>query len=331
MAKKYSDDSGSASAGGDLGLVSKGMMVKPFEDALFALAEKGQLSKVVRSEFGYHIIKLDEIQSAKVESFEVKKATLEKELKESAVQNLFYERAEMLANLAYENPEGLGLAAEQLKLEVKKTGLFTRTAGTGIAANEKVRSVAFETAILNEKLNSDAIELTNKHVVVVRINEHKPATAKSFEQVKHSIIAELKTDKAKKMAEENAAGLLAKIESDNADENWTKLMSGYKANAKSLNLVKRDSDKADKQIIQAAFKLSKPDAGKVSFKQVAMSNGNAAVVAVTTVTEVKAGSENSLMESAKKLNQITSSQELSAVVAAIKESFEIYIPAAAKE
>lgn len=331
LAKKYSDDTGSASAGGDLGLVSKGMMVKPFEDALFALNNKGQLSKVIRSEFGYHIIKLDEIQSAKVESFEIKKASLEKELKESGVQNLFYERAEMLANLAYENPEGLDFVAEQLKLKIKNTALFTRAAGTDVASNEKVRNTAFENAILNEKLNSDAIEITNKHVVVVRIDKHQPATAKSFELVKNSIIAELKTNKAKQMAKENATALLGKIESDGTGSNWKKLMSEYNEATTSLNLVKRDSDKADKLIIQEAFKLSKPEAGKVSFKQVAMNNGNAAVVAVTTVTEMKDDSEKSVAESAKKLNQVTSNQEFSAAVATIKESFEIYIPATNKE
>ncbi|MCK5336424.1 MAG: peptidylprolyl isomerase, partial [Gammaproteobacteria bacterium] len=259
LAKKYSDDEGSAPNGGDLGLVTKGMMVKPFEDALFDL-NKGQLSEIVRSEFGYHIIKLDEIKSAKVDSFEDKKASIEKDLKESGVQNLFYERAELLANLAYENPESLDLVAEQLKLKIKKTALFTRTGGVDVAANAKVRNTAFEDAILKDKLNSDAIEITNKHVVVIRVGEHKPATAKSFDLVKANINSELKVNKAKTMARDSAAALLAKIKADSTASNWQKLMSESKAGAKSLNLVNRDSDKAEKQLIQAAFKLSRPEA-----------------------------------------------------------------------
>lgn len=325
LAKKYSNDEGSAANGGDLGLVSKGMMVKAFEEALFDL-NKGQVSKIVRTEFGYHIIKLNEIQAAKIESFETKKSSIEKELKETGVQNLFHERAEILANLAYENPESLDLAAEQLKLKIQKTALFTRTNGVGVAGNTKVRNSAFEDAILKDKLNSDAIEITNKHVVVIRVEEHKRATAKSFELVKSNIIAELKIKQAKQKAREAAAELVAKVQADSGLSNWTELMSKFKASAKSLNLVKRDSDKADSQLVKAAFKLSKPQAGNVSFKQVAMSNGNAAVVVVTTVKDMDASNKQSLAEAGKKLNADTANQEFAAVVAAIKSTFEIYIP-----
>lgn len=326
LAKKYSDDEGSAANGGDLGLVTKGMMVKPFEDALFGLS-KGLQSKVVRSEFGYHIIKLDDIQSAKYESFENKKAGIEKELKESAVQNLFYERAEMLANLAYENPESLDLAAEQLRLPIKKTDFFTRTNGQQIAENAKVRSVAFEDSILKEKLNSDAIEITNKHVVVIRINEHKPATSKEFEQVKSAISAELKANKAKQLATDNAADLIARMKTDSSKANWIKISSEFKAATTALNMIKRDSDKADKQLIQAAFKLSAPEKDKISFDQVALGNGNSAVVVVSTVVTPAFKSDKSAINTAaKQLSGQIANREFSAVVAAIKDKTDIFIP-----
>lgn len=325
LAKKYSNDEGSAVNGGDLGLVSKGMMVKAFEETLFDL-NKGQVSEIVRTEFGYHIIKLNEIQTAKVESFETKKLSIERELKETGVQNLFYERAELLANLAYENPESLDLVAEQLKLKIQKTAMFTRTSGVGVASNAKVRNTAFEDAILKDKLNSDAIEITNKHVMVIRVDNHKAATAKSFDLVKSNIVAELKVKQAKQKAREGAAELVAKVQTDSALSNWTKLMSQFKAGAKSLNLVKRDSDKADAQLIKAAFKLSKPQAGNISFKQVAMNNGNAAVVVVTTVKDMSTSSKQSLAEAGKKLNNDTGNKEFAAVVAAIKSTFDIYIP-----
>lgn len=325
LAKQYSNDEGSAANGGDLGLVSKGMMVKAFEETLFDL-NKGQVSEVVRTEFGYHIIKLNEIQAAKIESFETKKSSIEKELKETGVQNLFYERAELLANLAYENPESLDLVAEQLKLKIQKTALFTRTNGVGVAANAKVRNSAFEDAILKDKLNSNAIEITNKHVVVIRVEDHKPATAKDFELVKSNIVAELKIKQAKQKAQDAAAELVEKVQTDSTVSNWTALMSQLNSSAKSLNLIKRDSDKADSQLVKAAFKLSKPQAGKVSFKQVAMSNGNAAVVVVTTVKDMDAGNKQSLTEAGKKLNNDTANKEFAAVVAAIKSTFEIHIP-----
>lgn len=326
VAKKYSSDEGSAVNGGDLGLVTKGMMVKDFEEALFDL-QKGQQSKVVRTEFGFHIIKLNEIKSAKVESFEDKKVSLEKELKENAVQNLFYERAELLANLAYENPESLDLVAEQLKLKIKKTAMFTRVKGADIASNAKVRNTAFEDAILKEKLNSDAIEINSKHVVVIRVDDHKPATAKSFDLVKSNIFAELKVTKAKQKAKDDAAELIAKVKSNNSASNWNSLMAQFKISATSLNFIKRDADKADKQLIQTAFRLSKPEAGNISFNQVAMSNGNAAVVVVSMVKDVAVESDKDLAVASTKLNGKTSNQEFAAVVAMIKSAFEIYIPA----
>ena len=326
LAKKYSDDEGSVAGGGDLGLVSKGMMVKPFEDSLFAL-KTGEVSDVVRSEFGFHIIKLNEIQSAKIETFEDKRASIEKDLKESGVQNLFFERAELLANLAYENPESLDLAADQLKLQVQTTTLFTRANGTGIAANAKVRNTAFENAVLNEKLNSDAIEITNKHVVVIRVADHKPTTSKDFAEVKASIVAELKQNKSEQMAKADATKIFTQVESDNSSVSWNTLMAAHKANAKALNLVKRDSDKANRQLIQTAFKLTKPESGKVSFKQVALNNGNAAIVAVTAVKAIKADTDTLVTDTEKRLTGQISGQEFSAVIAAIKQNYDIVIPA----
>ena len=326
LAKKYSDDEGSVAGGGDLGLVSKGMMVKPFEDSLFAL-KTGEVSDVVRSEFGFHIIKLNEIQSAKIETFEDKRASIEKDLKESGVQNLFFERAELLANLAYENPESLDLAADQLKLQVQTTTLFTRANGTGIAANAKVRNTAFENAVLNEKLNSDAIEITNKHVVVIRVADHKPTTSKDFAEVKASIVAELKQNKSEQMAKADATKIFTQVESDNSSVSWNTLMAAHKANAKALNLVKRDSDKANRQLIQTAFKLTKPESGKVSFKQVALNNGNAAIVAVTAVKAMKADTDTLVTDTEKRLTGQISGQEFSAVIAAIKQNYDIVIPA----
>jgi len=325
LAKKYSDDEGSAVNGGDLGLVSKGMMVKPFEDSLFAL-KKGQISDVVRSEFGYHIIKLDSVQTPKVDSLAMKKASIEKELKESGVQNLFYERAEVLANLAYENPESLDLVAEQLKLKIQKTTLFTRSSGTGIASNEKVRNTAFQESIIKENLNSDAVEISNKHVVVIRVNEHKPSTTKSFDEVKSAISAELKNIKARELASEKAAALIARMNQDASDQSWKNVSADFKNNTKKLNLVKRDNKDADRKIIQAAFKLTKPEANAISFKQVAMSNGNAAIVVVHNVTNLAGDNDKVAKAASKKLQDQIANREFSAVVAKIKSQAEIYIP-----
>ena len=332
LAKKHSDDPGSASAGGDLGLVSKGMMVKAFEDALFSLSS-GQTSDIVRSEFGYHIIKLTEIKTAKIESYADRKSLIEKELKESGVQNLFLERSELLANLAYENPESLDIAAEQLKLTIKKTATFTRAAGKGLAANAAVRKAAFDESLIRDKLNSETIEISPKHIVVIHVEDYTAATAKDFADVKANINAELKAKKAQDMAKAAATQIVTQLQADSSKAGWSKLTAEYKSTTTALNLVKRDTDKGDKQLVQAAFRLSKPETGKVNYQQVAMHNGDAAIVAVTAVTAVteSKGADKKDMAVATKLSNKSASQEFAAVVAAIKESFDIYIPAKTEE
>jgi len=329
QAKKHSEDPGSASAGGELGLVSKGMMVKPFEDVLFSLND-GQTSDVVRSEFGYHIIKLTEIKTAKIESFADRKSAIEKELQESGIQNLFLERSELLANLAYENPESLDIAAEQLKLTIKKSATFTRASGKGLAANASVRKAAFDDALIHDKLNSEAIEISPKHIVVIRVEDYTAATAKDFAEVKANINAELKAKKAQDMAKAAATRVIAQLQSDSSKTGWNRLTTEFKSATTALNLIKRDTDKADKQLVQAAFRLSKPESGKVSYQQVAMHNGDAAIVAVTVVSESK-GANKKDMTIATKLSNKSANQEYAAVVAAIKESFDIYIPAKTEE
>jgi len=329
LAKKHSDDPGSATAGGDLGLVSKGMMVKPFEEALFSLSS-GQTSEIVRSEFGYHIIKLTEIKTAKIESFAKRKSSIEKELKEAAVQSLFLERSELLANLAYENPESLDVAAEQLKLTIKKSATFTRAAGQGLAANAAVRKAAFDEALISDKLNSETIEINPKHIVVIRVEDYTAATAKDFADVKVNINAELKAKKAQDMAKAAVIQIVAQLNTDSTNAGWKKLSAKYRSATTALNLIKRDTDKGDKQLVLEAFRLSKPDAGHVSYKQVTMHNGDAAIVAVTSVTDGKS-TDKIDTEIAAKLTNKTANQEFAAVVAAIKDSFDIYIPAKSEE
>jgi len=208
--------------------------------------------------------------------------------------------------------------------------MFTRSNGSGIASNPKVREAAFQDAIIKENLNSDAVEVSNTHVVVLRVNKHQSATPKMFDEVKASIVTELKTAKAGQMAADEASSIFANIQKQ--VDGWKQAAAANKKDVTSLNLVKRDSDKADRIIIQTAFTLAKPAANGVSVKQVKLTNGNSTIVAVHSVVDAEISKDKaSAVAERKQFNDNIANQEFAAVVAAIKSQFEIYIPERSEE
>jgi len=148
LAKKFSGDPESAAKGGDLGFFSHGMMVKPFEDSVYSMAV-GDISEPVRTPFGYHIIKLTGIRKSAAQSFEKMRDALAKEYREQQAEEQFYDMADRIADLTYENPDNLEIASRELGLPVKKSTLFDRQHGSGIGSDAKVRAAAFSSDVLD--------------------------------------------------------------------------------------------------------------------------------------------------------------------------------------
>jgi peptidyl-prolyl cis-trans isomerase D len=157
LARTLSEDPGSAGQGGDLGFFQEGLMDAAFDHAAFALAQ-GELSAPVRSQFGYHLIEVTEIEEGEVKPFEEVREQLIAEATRSNAEGLFFDWAERLANLAYENPDSLQPAADALGLSVETSDWVTRSGGEGILANPKVIAAAFSDDVLKEGLNSELIE-----------------------------------------------------------------------------------------------------------------------------------------------------------------------------
>ena len=211
LAKNNSQDTASAVDGGDLGWVALGDMVKPFEKALFDL-EKGTVSEIVESQFGYHLIKLDDVRGETAESFAIKRYDLEEELKADTVASMFYDRSERLASIAYENPDSLEYVVEDIGLKVNTSKFFSRIKGEGIAKEEKVRNVAFSSLVLEDGANSDIIEVAPNHVIVLRINKHIPSKAIPLERVSSRIENILKVKNGHAQTKAAALAVKAKIE-----------------------------------------------------------------------------------------------------------------------
>ncbi|MBG6072667.1 MULTISPECIES: SurA N-terminal domain-containing protein [unclassified Polaromonas] len=189
VARKNSQDPGSAAGGGDLDFFGKGAMVKPFEDAAFSM-QKGDISDVVASDFGYHIIKLTDIKVPKQRSFEEMKPMLEADLKKQQAQKKFSETAEAFSNAVYEQSDSLKPVADRLKLEIKTAATVLRQPASGVSGplgNAKFLNALFSPDAIEKKRNTEAVEVGSNQLVSGRIVQYTPARTLPLAEVKGSV------------------------------------------------------------------------------------------------------------------------------------------------
>ena len=189
VAKKSSTDTGSAGQGGDLGFFSSGAMVKPFEDAAFAL-KKGEISDVVESDFGYHIILLTDIKTPRQPSFEELRPEIEADLKQQQAQRQYAEVAEAFTNDVYEQSDSLQSVADKLKLKLQTAQGVTRTPAPGAVgplASEKFLQALFSTDSLEHKRNTEAVEIGTNQMVAGRVTQYTPARTLAFDEVQAKV------------------------------------------------------------------------------------------------------------------------------------------------
>jgi len=318
LAKAHSDDPGSAPNGGDLGWVGKGMMVPEFEKALFKL-KKDQVSDVVKSSFGFHLIRFNESKTEEVASFESKKSELETQYKTQLLEDSFYEKSELLATTAYENDQSLVEAADVLGVEIKTTDSFSRFNGKGIALNKKVRDAAFSPDVLSEGRNSEIIELSKTHVVVLRVDIHTEAKQKTLAEVKNIIKATISTEKAREKSMAMALETLAKLEQGESIEG-NAIPKG--ASLTKLGAVRRDNTTANKLVLTQAFTMLKPVANKPRYKVVELASG-AGVIELKSVAVPKLATMEQLQAMAKQFKSEQANRDMGAVLEYLKSKSDI--------
>ncbi len=211
VAKANSQDPGSAVKGGDLDFFARGAMVKPFEDAAYAM-KKGDISALVESDFGFHIIQLTDIKSAKQRSFEETKPELIEDIKKQQAQKKFAETAETFTNAVYEQSDSLKPIADKLKLEVKTASNVTRTAAasaTGVLASPKFLNAIFSTDAIEKKRNTEAFELTSKQLVSGRISQYTAARTLPLAEVKERVRERLTAVRSFELAKKEGMEKLA--------------------------------------------------------------------------------------------------------------------------
>ncbi len=211
LAKKHSQDVGSAANGGDLDFFTRGTMLKPFEDAAYAL-KKGEISSVVETDYGYHIIKLTDVKTPKQRSFEEVRPQIEADLSKQQAQRKFAETAEIFTNTVYEQSDSLKPAADRLKLEVRTAAALTRQmapGAKGVLANPKFLAAIFAPDSVDKKRNTEAVEIGPNQLVSGRIVQYTPTRTLPLAEVKAQVRERLQASRGAELAKKEGLSQLA--------------------------------------------------------------------------------------------------------------------------
>lgn len=290
IAEEVSEDPGSASQGGDLGFAGRGVFEPAFEEALFALEEPGAVSRPVQTEYGYHLIMLEDVRRSELPSFDERREALAKRLRREQAEELYEERLRELDNLAFEHPNSLDQVVSELGLERKTVDGVTREEGPAPFDQQEVREALFGSEVLDQGFNSPAIELDEGRAVVVRATEHHPPEPVPFEAVASEIRDAMETERARALARDARASATARLE---AGESVAEVAADYESSWQTFEGVRRSSAEVPQTVIRTAFDLPRPgDSGK-SLGEVALPAGDPALV---VVTRVRAGDPEALPE-----------------------------------
>ena len=278
LAIEYSDDTGSAEIGGDLGFNPKGTFVDEFEEAAYGLG-LNQVSAPVLTEFGYHLIKLVDMEAAKEPVFAEVKARVEAEYREAEAEEMFVALSSRLSEISYESPDLID-PSEELELSILTEAEINRLSVVGLGANPAVQAVIFSDDVLLDRNNSELLEITPNHHVVVRVTQYQPEEVMPIADVQSEIEAALSLQQATAIAEEQAKDMVAMLESGSI----TRFVADkYDLKWEVSSETTRNQLTFDREISTQAFTLPRPAEGNKSVGYAVLSNGDAVVMSVTNV------------------------------------------------
>lgn len=285
LAKVNSDDAETAEQGGDLGFFGKGDLDPAIEQALFALETPGLVDSAIQSPDGLHVLKLTEIKSAETRLFEEVRVELEEQYRQRQAEQIFFEKAEALANLAYEHPDTLTIAAEELGLQVKTSDFFGRNGGEGITAEPEIIEAAFSEDVLEQGYNSEAIELGDRHLVALRVSEHEESRVRALDEAREAVAEQLHAEKAQGKAKQVGQGIVTRLRQGEDTETIAKEFQVEWVNPGPV--AREDIADVNSSILEAAFRLERPDAdvdGPIVSGE-SLDSGDYAVIAVSAVQD----------------------------------------------
>jgi len=274
LAEEKSDDFGSADVGGDLGWIERDVMDPAFEDAAFALQNVGDTTGLVKSDFGYHIIKLNELKAPESQPYAEVASEIKQELLDQHAVDQFYEMQTELEKVAFEFPDSLDDSAEAINAKITTTDFISQVDAPEVLKTPAVMQAILSPEVKEDGLNSEVIEVAPEHVIVVRVEETRDETVLPLEEVKDQVVAALSAVKAEEQAVELGVSLVNDLKAGNEA-----VLAENNLDFTELETIDRNSPLA-----ASVFALAKPEEGKVVFGQSKDQNGNIVVVELSKVT-----------------------------------------------
>ena len=281
LAKEKSDDTFSAKNNGVLNWFAKGVMDPAFDKATFSLTKASPLSGIVKSKFGYHIIKLIDIQKEKTTPLADVKSEIIARIKKDKISDIYYDLQQKLSDAAFESPDSLDEAARTIHAKVQHSKFFTAEHASGVLANKAVLKLVFGRHFREQGMNSDVLELGDNKAIVVRIDKYKPSAALPVSEVSTSISAQLKQQQLQGKAKVFVEQLMSKLNHGKSIKNE---LASKKLTFSPVRIFKRFMNDQDHQITEKVFQLAKPSEGKTVFGWTGTSVGGFAVIKLQKVS-----------------------------------------------
>ena len=316
LAKTHSDDTFSAEQGGELDWIEKGVMDPEFEKAAFSLPSKGSISEVVKSDFGFHVIQLDDVKPSDAKPFEEMRVEILKQLKLQQAAEKFYEQSSLLAEKAFELPDNLNDAAEAVGVKVKETDFVALNELTGVLANPAVYKVLGQTEVRDDGLNSEAIEVGPEHLLIVRVNEVRPEMVLPFSEVDSQVEAILLQEESKKAAQALLDTLIADLKKGDTS---SLEKSGYAFSEEKI--LTRES--AEQDVVALSYKMPTPLKGQSEYAQTQNRNGDLILVQLDDVQLPKIPETDLKGANADKMLNASINSALSSVIGQLKEKIDV--------
>lgn len=262
-----------------LGFTPRGVLPPALDEVVFSM-EPDEVSDIIRSDAGLHIVRVDAVKGGETGAFADVRDQVEADYRRQKAEQIYFEQADRLATLAYENPRTLEPAAEALGVEIQTTDWFTQDDGSGIAAEPEVKTASFSDEVLGRGLNSQLLELGDSRLVVLRVAEHQPTRPQPLAEVREEIVDAIKRQRAREQTTEKGRAILQALESGQSAE---AVAAEYSIDWQQTEAVTRNDPQISRAILRTAFSIARPEGKPANYDGSSLGSGDYIVVGVTGV------------------------------------------------